>query len=624
MSTNSINELRTSVQKKTKTIDAKSDVHGAVGSLLPGETLLLSPGVYYLDKHLVVDKDVVIKSATGNPKDVTLVRPGSTTLLVPEGAPTFENLTFISMSGQGVSAADARDDVAYQSCVAVRGGAPTFVGCRATSADQSGFSARGRGVSAKLLRCEIRHTHDRGIFFDEYAVGLIEGCLFVDAGRGCVDVKMTPEEEWVEIRGSRLIRSAYANLSLRGGGRVRIVKSNVVSYNTVAAIVRDSVFEARSTKFRGQRPFDPRDADAKLSSLGYPAGVLAVNSRVKLVDSSFGNFLVGAHALDRSSSLTLERCVIKNGNKSILFEPGGTPPVLVDCKLFKEPERFIKPKAAEQMNADEFANELDLSEQILGENYDDEDDDEFTPEEWDEAMELKRQKIEKILGPAAPFVYQAAPSYHEGGEFDGYLYPNSPYGGTFVVTQELVKPDFNGPSNSSFHAFELAVATRQTIPDGFLERAAETSSLSPEADKLHQTIMRAISIASFVGYYVDSGHTIERYDTLDFPEDFFVPEIAGTCFIFDAIGTTYASSQITLKTALEYFERDFRIPPEEKDKEFERDPGEDGAFGLMLIIEITREEMDQAMTERGFNLIPRLKEAKIWPFSDLDRPPIIS
>ena len=36
----------------------------------------------------------------------------------------------------------------------------------------------------------------------------------------------------------------------------------------------------------------------------------------------------------------------------------------------------------------------------------------------------------------------------------------------------------------------------------------------------------------------------------------------------------------------------------------------------MLLLK-SREEMDQAMTERGFNLIPRLKETKIWYFSDL-------
>ena len=217
MSTNSINELRTSVQKKTKTIDAKSDVHGAVDQLLPGETLLLSAGVYYLDNHLVVDKDVVIKSATGNPKAVTLVRPGSTTLLVPEGAPTFENLTFISMSGQGVSAATSLRRRRYQARRCARG-APTFVG-RQRVQPTSGFSA-GAGLG-EITRCEIRHTRPRDLL--RRICRRTDRRMSLCHAEEAADAKMA--EEWVEIRGSRLIRSAYANLS-RGGGRVRISKTS--------------------------------------------------------------------------------------------------------------------------------------------------------------------------------------------------------------------------------------------------------------------------------------------------------------------------------------------------------------------------------------------------------------
>ncbi|MBP5620978.1 MAG: hypothetical protein J6X44_03080 [Thermoguttaceae bacterium] len=87
------------MQNNVKTIDPSSDLCAIVASLEDGETLILSPGVYRVDRHIVVDKDVVVKSSTGNSKDVVIVRAGSTAALIVGGSPTFEKLTFVSESG---------------------------------------------------------------------------------------------------------------------------------------------------------------------------------------------------------------------------------------------------------------------------------------------------------------------------------------------------------------------------------------------------------------------------------------------------------------------------------------------------------------------------------------------
>ena len=198
------------MQGNTKTIDPSSDLCGAVASLSSGDTLILKPGVYKIARHIVVDKDVVIKGSTGAAKDAVIIREGSTAAVIAGGSPTFENLTFVSPGGN----ADAgQDSISYESCVAVRGGSPTFIGCRATSAEQSGYSVRGEGVAAKLVRCEARGTCHGGIFFDGRATGLLEECLFADNGLGCVDVEDTADGKWVEIRKCRLIKSGFASLS---------------------------------------------------------------------------------------------------------------------------------------------------------------------------------------------------------------------------------------------------------------------------------------------------------------------------------------------------------------------------------------------------------------------------
>jgi len=45
-------------------------------------------------------------------------------------------------------------------------------------------------------------------------------------------------------------------------------------------------------------------------------------------------------------------------------------------------------------------------------------------------------------------------------------------------------------------------------------------------------------------------------------------------------------------------------------------------FGLLVLIEIHRSEMEYAREHGGAKLLARLKRAGCYPFSDLDREPV--
>ena len=627
------------MQGNTKTIDPSSDLCGAVASLSSGDTLILKPGVYKIARHIVVDKDVVIKGSTGAAKDVVIIREGSTAAVIAGGSPTFENLTFVSPGGN----ADAgQDSISYESCVAVRGGSPTFIGCRATSAEQSGYSVRGEGVAAKLVRCEARGTCHGGIFFDGRATGLLEECLFADNGLGCVDVEDTADGKWVEIRKCRLIKSGFASLSIHNGGRVRIADSELVAYDTNCVKIHDagSTLEARSVQFRGLLPPEPGHEENLV-----PMGIAAFEATVRVFDSTFKNFKI-AVALYQTP-LTLERCSVTDCAKSIFSSDAAENCNLTDCRLCADPvyeSGDVGPDDDDE--DDDFDDDFDDDEdeefdEDEDEDEDDEDeedeDDEFTDEEYQKAMEIKEKKIEEFVGPQADMVMHAIIPYAVGGPFDGYIHPRSKYGGTFFVSEELVDPSFSSPSNSMFHSFELAMATRQKCPAKFFKDGAEDEDdggqteeqpkkrpffmnlFKPKEAKadFDKTLSHCVNVMTQIGRYIESGATVNRYETLEFPKDFDLEDCAGRCFVFDAIGTPFPAEEVPLKELLAVFDRDvYEVPKEDRAM---RDPNKPGTFGLLLLIEVDRSEMNLARKIGGDAFIEKLKEKGYWPFSDLDR-----
>ena len=186
-----------------------------------------------------------------------------------------------------------------------------------------------------------------------------------------------------------------------------------------------------------------------------------------------------------------------------------------------------------------------------------------------------------------------------------------------------------------FHSYELAMATRQKCPAKFLEDGAEEDDGQAEEqvkkrpffmnlfkpketkDDFDKTFRRCINIMTQIGRYVESGVTVNRYETLEFPSDFDVEDCAGRCFVFDAIGTPFPAEQVSFKELLESFDRDiYAVPNEDR---VMRDPNKPGTFGLLLVIEVNRSEMNLARKIGGRNFIEKFKEKGFWPFSDLDR-----
>jgi hypothetical protein len=81
---------------------------------------------------------------------------------------------------------------------------------------------------------------------------------------------------------------------------------------------------------------------------------------------------------------------------------------------------------------------------------------------------------------------------------------------------------------------------------------------------------------------------LNPYETMEFPEDMDV--VGGKCLILDILSEPY-------------------VCKETKNRK----------FGLMLIMEIHRDEMEFAMQQKGKELIEIFKDKNIYPFTGINR-----
>ena len=233
----------------------------------------------------------------------------------------------------------------------------------------------------------------------------------------------------------------------------------------------------------------------------------------------------------------------------------------------------------------------------------------FTDAERERGNQRLERLLDEILGPAEPLVLHSIVPFCIGGALDLYYYVNSRFGGTFFASQELTSPDFL-PSNRSLDAFELAIATRLTVksqPDetptktkkpGFFKRLFSVKS--PE-EKKRDDLHRVLTNLAF--YVCSDGVEVNGYDTLEFPQDFDDKQLAGRCFIFDELP---AAAPVPVPTSPD-----------------ERSPLDGKRFGVLLAIEVFRKEMNWAREEGTEKLVERLQAAGAYPFSDLDREPVV-
>ncbi len=204
-------------------------------------------------------------------------------------------------------------------------------------------------------------------------------------------------------------------------------------------------------------------------------------------------------------------------------------------------------------------------------------------EEYDEAAETEwdRQKseyLESLLGKEHDMVMHAMIPFAIGGGLDLYYYPNG-IPGTAIATKELVDRGGEGPSNEIYPAYELVMFTRHTLD---LDEAKNDETPFGLAHGNMNCILNMIARYS-------SEATLNPRDTCEFPED--MEDVGGKCLIFDG----YAPAD--------------RLGPE--------------GMGLMLVMEVFGSEMKFAMKNGGDELLQMLKDAGYYPYSDLDREPVV-
>jgi Suppressor of fused protein (SUFU) len=200
------------------------------------------------------------------------------------------------------------------------------------------------------------------------------------------------------------------------------------------------------------------------------------------------------------------------------------------------------------------------------------------PAEDDESSQRwydhKSKLLEQSLGKEHDMVMHAIIPYAIGGALDLYYYPNG-IPGTGIATKELSELPDQGSSNASFQTYELVMFTRHRLN---LDEAKDEKSPFGAA---HSNIN---AILNLIARYSESA-SLNPGETCEFPKE--MEGVGGKCLIFDS----YGLHNDELSTN----------------------------FGLLLIIEVFRSEMDYARENGGAALLHRLKNAGHYPYSDLDR-----
>lgn len=200
----------------------------------------------------------------------------------------------------------------------------------------------------------------------------------------------------------------------------------------------------------------------------------------------------------------------------------------------------------------------------------------WNAEALDLYFEQKNELMPKILGKQYPSVGHAIVGFNVGGAVDMYYYEPKE-GGTLFATQELVRPTGEKSVKNAKGYYELVALTKQPFanvkigegPFGEIER-------------------RMCGIFTGVARFSYKAK-LEPLETCEFP----VHGEDNRCLIFDSY-EGYQAFQLE---------------------------GETHSF--LLIIEVFRTEMEYARANGTQRLIELLKEKGHYPYSDLNREPVV-
>ncbi len=202
---------------------------------------------------------------------------------------------------------------------------------------------------------------------------------------------------------------------------------------------------------------------------------------------------------------------------------------------------------------------------------------EFTDEECNEDYELKSKGLENVLGKMHHLVGHAIIPFSIGGAVDMYYFTNH-IKGTGFATMELLDPDGNGPKNNRLGTYELVAFTKYDFN--------ENKDTPTPFNRIER---KACGFLTAIGMY-SSQAVLNPKETIEIPNE----NEENTCLVLDVY---------------EPDGKKFKIGQRE--------------HHLLLCMQIFRSEMDYARQNGSDALFKLLKEKGIYPYSDLDRNPII-
>jgi hypothetical protein len=175
-------------------------------------------------------------------------------------------------------------------------------------------------------------------------------------------------------------------------------------------------------------------------------------------------------------------------------------------------------------------------------------------------------------------VMHAIIPYAIGGTLDLYYFPNG-IPGTAIVTKELSEFPNQGPSNKLFSSYEFVMFTKHPL---------SLDDAKNETTPFGRAHLKIDAILNVMARYSQTAK-LNPFETAEFPAH--MEAVGGKCLIF----APYArfSDDLTKN------------------------------FGLLAIIEVFRSEMEYAMKHGGQHLVKLLEEKGFFPYSDLDREPVV-
>ena len=603
------------MSKEQILVTPQQDLCAVVANASKNAEIVLAPGKYILNRPLIVDKTIVMKGQTGKADDVMVGRNNATVLIVTDGKPTFQGILFYApaTSDDAPFNTNEFDPIDYDSAVAVReSGNATFIGCKCSSKQRCAFSARGKKAKLTLEKCWIPNSGQCGVMADGQAEAIVKDTFIQNVGMACVDSDEKGTK--VTVENSRIENAVLFGLCAHNRGFLVARKCSINAGESLGAYIEEKgELELEGCSFVSELHDDmPVDLQTHY-------GVVIHDGFAKLTDCRMSKLIVGVFMASPGALLEMKRVEMAPGMMtSVIYDETSPKFKVTNCKLGEPP--------LERGDYISCLKEVSQQSSIAKWNPSN-----FSDAQKSRADVLKTQYYEKILGKEFPHVYQPDESFYEGGQLELHYYLKSRFGGTFILSKELVSPEFSHPSFEGVDAYELAIATREPF---YLD---DNGDPLPD-DELVVPYSRLFLLLSKTARYVWEEASVARYQTLTIPlfilDHHFIFDLVDEPTFFDVDDDSHDAldayalqspsskkdrEKLSLDDALQMYSDSEDEPKEEKPRSTTK-----RSFGVLVMIEIFESELNYIREHEGAAeiFLQKLKEQNRWPFSDMDRPPI--